>query len=108
MTSGYKRSLHQKIDRPDPLGFFLENANEFVSDQLAFLFRIADARQHVQKTLRRIDAANIQVQIVLKHRKNFFELVLPQQAGVDENADRAGRRSRATPMSPQPSSPRRR
>ena len=36
-------ALNEVIDMTDFLGFFFKDANEFFADNLAFLFRIADA-----------------------------------------------------------------
>ncbi len=37
----------------------------------------------------RIDASNIQMQIVAKHRKYFFKLVLSQKPGVNKDSDQS-------------------
>ena len=87
MTSGYSVPCTRKSTAPISVRFFLEDADEFGADELPLLFRIGDAGQHVQKPIGRIDAANIQMQIVLKHRQHFLEFVLPQQTVVDEHAD---------------------
>src|SRR5438552_5150764 len=80
-------SLNEKIHGADLFRLLLEYANEFISDQLTFSLRIAHSSQHIEKALRSIYSPNIQMQVVLKHRKHFFEFVLSQQAGVDENTD---------------------
>src|SRR6059036_1800612 len=48
-------ALNQVVDRPNSLRFFLKDADEFISDELAFLFRVADPGQDVEKTLGRVD-----------------------------------------------------
>src|ERR1051326_4738425 len=84
---GVQSSLHQVFHFADTMRFLLEYSNEFISDELPLLLGIGDARQHVQKPLRRIDTAYIQVKIILKHGKNLLVLVLAQHSRVDEDTD---------------------
>ena len=80
------RSLHEKVDGTDLLGFFLKDANELAADDLPLRFGIGHSGEQVEEPICRIDAAYVQVKIVSKNRQHFFEFVLAQQAVVDEHS----------------------
>ena len=82
-----QRPLHKKIDRTNPLCFLFKNTNKLIPDQLPFFLRIGNTGEHVQKAFRRINTVNVEMEIVLQHRKDFLVFILSQQSGVNENAD---------------------
>ena len=79
---GIDRSLGQEGDIILLAGFLFENADEFGTDDLALLFRIADAGQLVQETVDRVHIDQVGVHLVAEHFDHLLGFTLAQQAVV--------------------------
>ena len=90
MTSPKTRALHQPLHLAlgflDAASFFLENFDELVADDLAFLLRIADACKFAEEALCSIDGLEVEAQLVAQGNLYFFEFVLAQHTVIDEHA----------------------
>src|SRR5688572_3642424 len=83
------RSLYEVVHLTHQCGFFLEDLDELAADDLSFLLRIGNAGKQIKEAVGGLDAADVEMKIVLKDRENLLELVFPQQAVIDEKAGQA-------------------
>src|SRR3990172_11821792 len=79
-------SLCQELCLEYFLCLFLENLNEFVSNDLALFFGINYSFQLVQKSVSCVNGMQVYRKIILKCFNNLFCLVISQKTVVDENA----------------------
>src|SRR5437016_528435 len=86
---GIERSLHQPLDLADqpfnPVGFAIEDLDEFVANELAFLFRIDHTGELGQEALAGIYGHQVQAQFLFQRLLDFLEFVFAQHAVVDEH-----------------------
>ncbi len=76
---GIKRALHQPLDLAlnllDAVRFVLEDRDEFVADDFAFLLGIGDAGELGQKAFAGVDGIDVEAELVaqvLLHARNSF------------------------------------
>ena len=76
------------VDSADLLRLFLEDADEFLADDLALLLRLRDALELCIEAVFCIDADEVDIirAIGAEDRLDFVAFVLAQQAVVDEDA----------------------
>ncbi len=74
----------------DAIGFFVEDCDEFVADDLALGFGIGHAGEFIEETFGGVDRDQMQAEIVAQVLLHFFEFVLAQDAVVDEDAGESG------------------
>ena len=72
----------------NPVSLFVEHRYEFLANDLALLLRIDNALESGQKLLGRIMHAEIDVEVIAKRRFDDLPLIFPQQAVVNEDADK--------------------
>ncbi len=80
-------SLHQEIHGANLFGFFLEYTDEFLADDLAFLFRFRDAGQSLVEAFLCIYPDKVQF-IVARRAEHCFHLVsfvFAEQAMIHEH-----------------------
>ena len=82
---GIDGTLGQESDIVLLAGFFLKHADEFGTDDLALLLRIAYAGQLIQETVDRVHINQVGVHLVAEHFDYLFRLTLAQQAVVHVN-----------------------
>lgn len=70
----------------DFLGFFFKDANEFFADNLAFLFRIADALEFRQETFLGVNTDEVHVKVSFEDLFHLVAFVLTKQAMVNKDA----------------------
>ena len=68
------------------LGLVLEDVDEHMADDLAFLLRIGDAGQGVEEPLAGIDDVQVGLEVVAEGSLDRLGFALAQQAVVDEDA----------------------
>ena len=83
---GVDRALDEVIDLADFLGLFLENADEFLADDLALGLRVGDAGKFTQKALLDIRADEVHIELSAKDALDVVALVFAKKTVVDENA----------------------
>ena len=79
-------SLNQKAHVRELAGFLLEDTDEFLSYYLSFLLGIFNPRQAREESIGGIDSADRQVQSIAKSGKDIGELILSEDAIIDEDA----------------------
>ena len=79
-------ALNEVIDMTDFLGFFFKDANEFFADNLAFLFRIADALEFRQETFLGVNTDEVHVKVSFEDLFHLVAFVLTKQAMVNKDA----------------------
>ena len=82
------RALDEVVDGTDLLGLFLEDADEFLADDLALLLRLRHALELLVEAVLGVDADEVEVVRSFRSEDglNLVALVLAQQAVVDEDA----------------------
>ena len=82
------RALDEVIDGTDLLGLFLEDADEFLADDLALLLRLRHALELLVEAVLGIDADEVEVVRAFRAEDglDLVALVLAQQAVVDKDA----------------------
>src|SRR5262249_2624121 len=86
-----QRSLHQvsnfavSFASLEFLRFFGKDGDEFPADELALLFRIADALELTEETVGSVDANDMQIQAVAQHFQGGCKFILSQQTGIHKN-----------------------
>ena len=88
MTSGYSVPWPRKSNDPSFFASALEHVDEGRADDLSLLLGIGDAREPLQKQVRRVDEDERQLQS-LEARPDLVRFVLPHDAVVDEDARQA-------------------
>ena len=84
-----QRALCQPLDvlaHDELLDFLIERIDEFVADDLALLFRIADAGQLAQETVFGIDLCQVDLHVLAEHLNDALGLAFAQQTMIDEHA----------------------
>ncbi len=83
---GIERPLRQEIDPTELRRFFLEDADELVADDLAFLLGLLDAGQSGEEPLARVDHDEPHAQVLLERHPQQLRLALAHQAVIDVDA----------------------
>lgn len=83
---GVDRALNEIVDLADFSSLFLENADEFLADDLAFGLRVGDAGEPRQKALRDVRADEVHVKLAAEDALDVVALVFAKKAVVDEDA----------------------
>ena len=87
---GIERPLYEPIDFAffffNALGLVVKDGDEFVADNLAFRFRIGNARQSLHEAVGCIDCNQAQSKVVAQVLLHFLEFVLAKDSVVNENA----------------------
>ena len=83
---GVDGALKEEVHFAEFGRFFLEDADEFLADDLAFLFGVVDARQLSQETFPGVDHDEVHLEGLLEDLLDGFRLVLAHEAVVDEDA----------------------
>ena len=83
---GIDGALREEIDPLELAGLLLEDADKLRADDLAFLFRVRDARQLAEEPLARVDVDEVCAQLVPEDPHDLFRLPLAEQAVVDVHA----------------------
>src|SRR6185295_11432383 len=82
--------IDRALGQPPGIGqssrFALKYFHEFASDDLAFLFRIADAFERRHELLRGIHGDYSDAEVAGKSFHDLDSLVKPQEPSIDENA----------------------
>src|SRR5271165_4649152 len=85
-----KRALYKPVHASrffrDAMRLVIENCDEFVTDDLAFGFRISDACEFGEEACAGIDGHQIESELFAKVFLDLEELVLAQNSVVDEDA----------------------
>ena len=82
---GINGPLDKVIHMADLFGFFLKDADEFLTNDLPLFFRIADAFQFAQEALLCIDADNIHIEVFLEDFFHRIAFIFAEQAVIDKN-----------------------
>ena len=72
------------------VGFFFENRNKFVADNLALGFRLRNSAKPAQKARAGIHGLNVEAEFVSQVLLHLHKLIFAQYAVVDEDASQAG------------------
>ena len=84
---GVNGALRKKFNSRELSGFFFKHADEFRTDDLPFLLRIAHARELVQKAVYRIHINEVCVHLVAEHIDDLFRFAFSQQTMIHVYAD---------------------
>ena len=79
-------SLDQKAHVPQLRRLFLEDADEFLADDLPLPFRVGDARELPDEALLHLHVHERHVEVAVERRDDLLRLALSHQAVVDEDA----------------------
>src|SRR5213596_3342873 len=81
---GVDRSLHEEIDRADPLRLLLEDTDELLTDDRALRLGIDDIFEPREESLGRVDVDEAKARA--ERRDHLLGLALAQQSVIDEHA----------------------
>ena len=79
-------ALRQKVHLGQLFGFFVENFNEGVADDLALLFGVIHARKFGKKTFLRLHKVEVEVKVFAQVADYFVAFAKAQQAVIHKDA----------------------
>ena len=82
---GIDRSLCQPLDGLELVRLLVEYLDEVAADDLALVFRVADALERLEETVGGIDANDVDAEVLRERVHDLIALVMPQQACVNEH-----------------------
>ena len=65
---------------------FFENADEFLTDDLALLFGVGNTLELVEEAVFRVHCDEVHAELILEHLLHLLEFALAEQPVIDENA----------------------
>ena len=83
---GIERALRKKIRAANFPRLLLEHIDKGGADDLALLFRIADARKARKKKILRLAVHQMNIVVIAEQAHHLLRLAFAHQAGIDEDA----------------------